>query len=58
MTTGSGKVVSFFDLDFEMLNLLFFFSGRYLRVKIYDWIVNSIKEIDLSNSLWLKFISV
>ena len=51
MTTGSGKVVSFFVLDFEMLNLLFFFSGRYLRVKIYDWIVNSIKEIDLSNSL-------
>jgi len=48
----------FFDFELDMLNRLFFFSGACFLVKIYDWIVNSTRLIDLSNSLCEKLVKV
>ena len=47
-TTGSGSS-SYFD-DFVILKRLFFFSLGCFLVKIYDFMVNSMRLMDLSNS--------
>ena len=56
-TTGSATAASL-DLEEPMLKRLFFFSGACFRVKICDWIVNSMRLMDLSNWLCEKLVTV